>query len=69
MAEKERPVETFLVEYYCDGEGCNGKVQPDEINGSSIVLTVHPPRFKHKCTECGKEYQFTHKYPYTSYKY
>lgn len=61
--EKDVEVKTKLVNYLCDD--CGGVV--DYSDGNMLLST--PPKFKHACRDCHKEYIFTHKYPYTKYEY
>ena len=52
------PVE---VNYLCDD--CGGTVLP-----TGIVLTSDPLKFQHKCSKCGKIYNFTESYPHIVYE-
>jgi hypothetical protein len=61
--EKEYEVKTLLLKYFCDD--CQGEVLYKDGN----ILMSDPPKFKHHCVNCNKEYLFNHKYPYTKYEY
>lgn len=61
--EKDYDVKTKLVKYLCDD--CGEEVK--HIDGN--MLLTNPPKFKHKCISCDKEYMFTCKYPYVKYEY
>lgn len=61
--ETEVEVKTILVDYVCDDCGKQVKY----IDGNMIL--TDPPKFKHNCIECGKEYVFNHKYPTIKYEY
>jgi transcription elongation factor Elf1 len=59
MAEIKKEVKTYKTEYVCDECGI-GTME----SCSGIVLTSNPPRYPHKCTNCGCERHFTGtKYP------
>lgn len=61
--EKEFTVEPICIKYICDN--CNeGEMRPTGIND----WESSPPKFQHKCTECGAEKTFEEKYPLIRYK-
>lgn len=62
MPEREKRVETFLVEYVCDECGRG------EMVGTGLTKTVDPPLFEHKCNNCGftADYRGVH---YPGYRY
>lgn len=62
MVERETEVKTILVQYRCDD--CGGNVVK---NTDSSILLTNPPKFRHCCESCGKEYLFIQSYPYTKY--
>lgn len=57
MAEREREVKTYQVDYLCD-ECDSGLMQP-----LGSVLTSSPPQYPHGCTNCGARKTFHHCYP------
>lgn len=67
MAERETPVQTVVIDYHCDEEGCDGKVVRDESKPG--MWTSDPPQLPHVCSECGREYSFPNaSYPKIGYK-
>ena len=63
--EKEIEVKTMLVTFDCDD--CGGNVIKN--TGEQTMILTNPPKFKHHCEKCDKEYLFNHHYPYTRYIY
>jgi hypothetical protein len=67
MAERESRVETYLVDYHCDTEGCGVKI---EATNAGIEVKDNVPYFQHKCPICDRVYSFPErKYPYTRMRY
>lgn len=56
MSERKEEVRTFLIYYMCDS--CGGKVFP-----TGLTLTCNPPIHIHRCTSCGRQYEFKRHYP------
>ena len=57
MAQKEFTVRTIGIEYICDI--CNNGT----MEQMGIMLPVDPPKWKHKCNNCGGEMDLYEKYP------
>lgn len=67
MAEVSQPVETVLVNYQCDVDGCNGIVIQDP--NQKIAFMTDPIQFPHICDTCTKQYTFFEKYPKITYRF
>ena len=60
MKIKNVPVDVSIEYAYCD---CG-----EEMERDNVVLTSNPPKYKYKCSKCGKiEYSIEH-YPKIIYK-
>lgn len=64
MSEFQFEVEPYGVDYKCDK--CNEGVMC--YNGGNIKLS-DPPKYTHRCNNCGHEQDFIEKYPVIRYRY
>lgn len=55
-------VKTYKATAYCD-KCKEGKMVP-----TGILKTSNPPKYEHKCTECGRFRNFREPYPIIRYK-
>jgi len=62
MRARHTPVQMVQVEILCD----NCKEGSYQYTG--LTLTCNPPKFTHKCSECGDQKNFNAKYPSTGYR-
>lgn len=59
MPEKRIKYDAYVVKMICD------KCGKGEMTAGNIMLTSYPPKFPHKCSNCGYEANYFHRYPYT----
>lgn len=64
MSEIKREVKTFEVRYRCDKIGCEGEQVPE-----GYTLLSNPPKYPHKCNQCGTGLIFKVHYPYMDHSY
>lgn len=62
MAERVFAVEPYGVDYICDA--CNTGV----MEQTSVFLPVDPPKWVHRCNQCGHEQALSETYPAIRYK-
>jgi hypothetical protein len=62
MPEQTYPIKIVGVKYLCE---CGSEMAYEDGN---IMLTVHPPRFKHVCKDCGNTENLLQKYPTVRYE-
>lgn len=55
---KKVPVETYAEIRICD----KCKIGEMKLSNDNIMLTSYPPKFEHKCSECGITEYFTEKF-------
>ena len=59
----EKEVKTWIIEWNCP---CGGIM---EIDPNATVLLVNPPKYLHKCNECGQTEYSEESYPGSRLEY
>lgn len=62
MAEEHSRVYTYKKTYACD------HCRFGEMKSTNIMLTTNPPKFEHKCTNCGTVENLWQQYPLIYYE-
>ena len=62
MTEKAKRMQAFTIDYQCDecGKGW--------MRATGVMLTVDPPLYPHRCTDCGHEQNMDICYPHIEHR-
>ncbi len=66
MKTRTREVKTYIEEWLCPEDGCDGLMEHD---GSMAVLMANPSRYLHTCNKCGHDEYDTETYPKAKVEY
>lgn len=66
MKIRKREVKTFIIEWVCPKDDCEGLM---EHHAGMAVLTVDKPKYAHQCNKCGHDEYAEDTYPKAKIEY
>ena len=66
MKTRTREVKTYIVEYLCPEDGCDGLMEHQQ---GMAIITSDSPKYAHQCNKCGHDEYTDEVYPKAKIEY
>ena len=66
MNTRIREVKTYIIEWVCEKDGCDGLM---EHSVGAAALLVDPPKYLHTCNKCDHDEYYGEIYPKAKVEY